>query len=199
MIDKSHIETIILAGGKSSRMGTEKGLVQWKDKCFIEHVIDAVKHETNKLSIVTNQAHYDYLGYKTYPDIVQGKGPLSGIHTGLTHATHPYVLFVSCDLPLISRSLIGFLRSNLLHEDILVPTHHGITEPLCGIYSRRCARLVGGLVKHNRLGIIAALRFFNTKYLDISGEDFFERDMLTSINSPADLEKLKSAYHVSES
>jgi molybdenum cofactor guanylyltransferase len=198
MFDKSQIETFVLAGGKSSRMGTEKGLIMFKGKRFVEHVIDAVKNETSRVSIVSNTEQYDYLGLKTYSDLVSDRGPLAGIYTGLTHATHPYALFVSCDLPLIDRQLIRFLRKNM-GGDVLAPVHDSVAEPLCAIYSRRCVRIIGGLVKHNRLSITAALRLFDTRYIDVTAEDFYQPDMLTSINTPLQLEKLIQTHYVSES
>ncbi len=74
---------IILAGGKSSRMGTEKGLVEINHKKMIEYSIDQLKKVTENIIIISNTNKYNYLKYPVYEDLIKDIGPIGGIYTGL--------------------------------------------------------------------------------------------------------------------
>ena len=100
------MQVSILCGGKSSRMQTEKGLTLYKNKPFIEHIIDAVLPITSTIQLITNSTDYNYLKYETIKDIIKDKGPISGIYTALVHSGTELNLILSCDIPLISTKII---------------------------------------------------------------------------------------------
>ncbi len=77
---------IILAGGKSSRMGEDKGLVLLNGKPMIQYVIEALKGVVSDIIIISNNASYNKFGIPVYPDIIKDKGPVGGIFTGLHHS-----------------------------------------------------------------------------------------------------------------
>ena len=100
------LAVFILCGGKSSQMQSEKGLVLFKDKPFIEHIIKAILPITTNIQLVTNGNDYDYLEYKKISDIEIDKGPLGGIYTALYYSDTEFNMILSCDIPLISTELL---------------------------------------------------------------------------------------------
>ena len=99
---KNNITGIILAGGKSSRMGTEKGLILYKNKPFVKHIIEAMKPLVNNIIIICNTRAYERFGFKCYEDLIKNTGPLAGIYTGLSYSKTDNNLIVSCDIPLVN-------------------------------------------------------------------------------------------------
>src|SRR5690606_11872103 len=88
------------------RMQSEKGLVLFQGKPFIEHIIAAVLPISKEIQLVTNTSAYDYLSYKKIKDIELDKGPIGGIYSALVHSESEINLILSCDVPLISTELL---------------------------------------------------------------------------------------------
>ena len=99
----------ILCGGKSSRMQSEKGLMLFQGKPFIEYIIEAALPISSEIQLVTNTANYDYLPYQKIKDIELDKGPIGGIYSALVHSESELNLILSCDIPLISTELLTAL------------------------------------------------------------------------------------------
>ncbi len=92
----SDITGIILAGGKSTRMGENKSLLSLNGKTVIERVVDLMKSIFKEVILITNTPEeYDFIKIPKYKDIFEYKGPLAGIHSGLTHSNTEKKL---CDL-----------------------------------------------------------------------------------------------------
>ena len=100
---------IILAGGKSSRMGEDKGLVLLNGKPMIQYVIEALKEVVSDIIIISNNASYNKFRVPVYSDIIKDKGPVGGIYTGLYHSTTELNFCISCDVPMISSDFIFWL------------------------------------------------------------------------------------------
>ena len=106
MKSKNNITGIILAGGKSSRMGTEKGLILYKNKPFVEHIIEAMNPLVDNIIIISNNKAYKSFGFRCYEDLIKNTGPLAGIYTGLRYSKTENNLIVSCDVPLINTVIL---------------------------------------------------------------------------------------------
>ena len=109
MKTKKHITGIILAGGKSSRMGTDKGFVLYKNKSFVQHIIEALQPLVTEIIIVSNNPDYDVFGIKRVNDIIENAGPLAGVYTGLHYSETENNLVISCDVPLINSETLTLL------------------------------------------------------------------------------------------
>jgi len=109
MKNKNHITGIILAGGKSSRMGTDKGFVLYKNKSFIQHIIEALQPLVDEIIIVSNNPDYDIFGLKRVSDLIENAGPLAGVYTGLDYSETENNLVISCDVPLINSETLTLL------------------------------------------------------------------------------------------
>lgn len=187
-----NITAIILAGGKSSRMGREKGFVKLNGKPLIEHVIEKVKPLTDSVIIITNQSGYRRFGFACFPDIIKNCGPIGGIFTGLHHTTTKKNLVLSCDIPLIPETFLNYLVEQTGNEDALVPWHDGKTEPLCAVYGQTCKKTLKKLIDQRQFKLQKALKKMNTRFLDLSCFGGFEKKWFVNINTPGDLEKYQS-------
>lgn len=135
---ENKITAIVLAGGKSERMGTDKGLLDLNGKTFIEHVCDALQPivGSNILIISSNKA-YDKLGFTRVEDIIENKGPVGGLYTALTESKTKINLVLSVDVPMVSKELLEWLITNHDETYMVTQTKSGNkTSPLIGIYDR---------------------------------------------------------------
>ena len=122
----TQVSCIILAGGEGSRVGgADKGLILYRDKPLIEHVIDKVARQTNEIIISANR---NISIYKQYTDKVISdsgdnyQGPLAGIAACLNHCDHERVLVVACDLPSLPDNLLERLSRNIQNQSVCIAT-----------------------------------------------------------------------------
>ena len=156
-----------MAGGKSSRMGTDKSFVPVLGKPMIEHVLDSVAGLSQEQILITNKPiDYDYLKLPMFGDIYPDKGPLGGFHSALTHATTPYILVVACDMPWLSRPLLEHMISIRETADIIVPRWHKYPEPLHAIYSKRCLEPITANLEADILKLTAFFGKVTVNFLD---------------------------------
>jgi molybdenum cofactor guanylyltransferase len=111
---------IVLAGGLSRRMGgTEKGLMSFAGQPMIAHVLTRLKPQVDEILINANReiSRYAALGYPVISDEITGfAGPLAGLHRGMSAASHPLVLTVPCDSPLLPEDLVKRLMQGLENQ-----------------------------------------------------------------------------------
>ena len=120
---------VILAGGKSRRMGQNKALLPLGEESLIEHVIRRMRRVTDDLLLITHTpAEYADLGLPMHRDIIPGTGALGGIYTGLTYASDDAVLCVGCDSPFLQPKLLSYLISVLGEYDAVMPYTYGRNE-----------------------------------------------------------------------
>lgn len=134
---KQNLDAAILAGGKSSRMKTNKAVLELGGRKLIEHVVDAVKAVVEKPMIISNTPPvFSFLGLPIFPDIIKNIGPLGGIYTALKRGEFGHCLVVACDLPFITPELFRYLIEQERNYDVLAVDAGRGVEPLCAIYSR---------------------------------------------------------------
>jgi len=139
MMDRKNITGVILAGGKSQRMGRDKGLVLLDGKPFIQHISDVLSLIVHEIIIVSNNKEYDAFGYKRVPDIVENSGPLGGLYTGLHHTSTEFNLVLSCDVPRINSPVLQqLILACDTNTDIIQLESEGETIPLIAIYKKHC-------------------------------------------------------------
>jgi molybdenum cofactor guanylyltransferase len=130
------ITGIILAGGKSTRMGTEKGLQLLCGKPLINYAIDVLSGICSDIIISSSSEAYQSFGFKIVPDEYPGIGPMGGIYSALRKSDTKNNIVLSCDLPFVSNGLLKFILESAAGYEVAVPwegnRHY---EPLCGYYS----------------------------------------------------------------
>lgn len=144
---------IILAGGKSQRMGTDKGLLLLKGKPFIQHIYEAMKPIFgDNIVVVSSNADYDAFGYSRIEDLISDKGPVGGLYTALKQSKTKFNLVLSVDVPLVTTELIQWLVDN--HDDGYLVTQVQVGEkvsPLVAVYDRALKTLMGEHIAGNQL------------------------------------------------
>lgn len=106
MLHPNDITGIVLAGGKSSRFGSNKALSTYSGKSFLEHIIQQMGPYTGGVIISGFYPEYENLGVPVLNDLYTEAGPLGGIYTALTYCTTPWMLVLTCDMPLITSEII---------------------------------------------------------------------------------------------
>ncbi|MGE8204938.1 molybdenum cofactor guanylyltransferase [Heyndrickxia sp. NPDC080065] len=136
------MDTIILAGGQSSRMGTNKALLPFGKQRVIDRLINEFSPVSNKILLVTNQPEeYKDLHVSILTDHMEfkGQGPLAGIYTGLNEAVSSQCLVVACDMPFAANDMSRWFihEMELGDYDAVIPSYHGRLHPLFGAYQTR--------------------------------------------------------------
>jgi len=186
-----NITGIILAGGKSTRMGEDKGMLVLKGKKMVEHVIAALTPNVDEVIIISNNDNYNNLGFKVYSDIIKNCGPLGGIYSALQYSNTDKNFIVSCDIPKITSEAIAFIIAQSMNEDVLVPIEKTEIEPLCAIYNKVCCEQIKGFLDAGQFKIRNAIEKLNTKYLDVNLYQEIFKEVFTNVNTPNDYEALK--------
>lgn len=149
------ITAYILAGGKSQRMGTDKGFLEWKGLSFIANILAALTPVVgNNIVIVSSDERYDALGITRIPDIVTNKGPLGGIYSALKHTTTKRNLILSVDVPMISSELVQWLVD--AHSDAYQMTQVQVKDkpsPLVAVYDRSVRIFLPEFLASNQLKV----------------------------------------------
>jgi molybdopterin-guanine dinucleotide biosynthesis protein A len=154
-----NVEAFILAGGRSSRYGTDKALMKLDGRSVVEMIAAAI-HEAlpdSKIRLVASGdaqlLSWPFL-LPTIFDLYPGHGPWSGLQAALAYAESEWIFVAPCDHPFISADLMNMLATKLLDGvDAVVPTQEdGRPQPLCAFYRRDvCLAVAEGVVTANRI------------------------------------------------
>jgi molybdopterin-guanine dinucleotide biosynthesis protein A len=184
-----NVTGIILAGGKSSRMGNDKGLVLLNGKPMITYVIEGLKYICDQIIIITNNEEYVQFGYKLIPDLISDKGPLGGIYSGLAHSKTDVNLCLSCDSPFVTTKLLQLLIDSLGYHDVVLPSYNGRLHPLIGAYKKSCKTVFEKQINANVLKVETAYKQLKYKKIDLTENDF-EASVFSNINTLEDLNNI---------
>jgi len=189
--------SIILAGGKSSRLGRSKALQVIEGKSLIQWVIDCLAILSTEIIIAT--AHGEAIPcssavrIKTVADIYPGKGPLVGIYSGLIASSSSRAIVVGCDTPFLSAGLLEYMTQICSTFDVVVPRIKNKLEPLCAVYSKNCSGLIQGLLEQDERRIDKLFSMVKVKYIEEDEINRFDPEHLSffNINSQADLDRAR--------
>lgn len=143
MIDRQQITALILAGGKSRRMGgTDKGLLPFGGGLLVGHVLDAIRPQVGGVLISANrhQAEYEQFGVPVLTDPLDDfQGPLAGFLAGLRQMQTEYLLTLPCDGPVVVDDLAGRLAAGLSRSDADIAVAHdgNRLQPVYALLNRR--------------------------------------------------------------
>ena len=163
------LTAIILAGGKSSRIGLDqdKAILELDGKRLIDIVISKVKHIVGGNIIIVGPPE-KYPSYKqVVPDLFHQRGPLAGIYSGLKASPTFYNLIVGCDMPFLETELIWYMWGNIYSEDIIIPRYgKDYVEPLLAIYSKSCLEVMEKNLKRDILPVRLIFPYLKVKYIE---------------------------------
>ncbi len=189
-MSKQKITGVILAGGKNSRMGSEKGLLEVEGQRIIERIIDELKQVVDEIIIISNNTTYNYLNYKVCADIIKDCGPMSGIHSALTHSSTKKNLLISCDMPFITKDILKKIIANSKDCDVAIPKHDGLLEPLCAVYSKKCIKSFEECIKKEKFKLTDSFKYFVVKKINFTKKELSENEFL-NINTPQEYQRIK--------
>ena len=182
---------VLLAGGKSSRMGTNKALLRFPDgQTVVERIVSRVRPLCADLLVVTNTPdEYAFLGLPMVGDAYPGASSLGGICTGLMNVACERALVLSCDLPLVDPALLEHLLALPFDYDLLVPFVAGRQQPLHAIYAKTCIPAMQAQIAAGDLKIIRLAETLNARLIDDLPGDWLHS--FKNMNTPADWQAIQ--------
>ncbi len=190
MTDRDEVTGVILAGGMSSRFGSNKALSRFDGERLILRLCKRVGAVTDRMALITNTPEeYAFLNLDSRKDLVPRCGPIGGIYTALKTAETPLCLCVACDMPFIRPALLEYMVERSPGYDVIVPVQDGREEPLCAVYRNTCVPAIDNRIQAGKYRITG---FFNeVRVLRVALEDagIHDADMFFNINRPEDYDE----------
>jgi molybdopterin-guanine dinucleotide biosynthesis protein A len=185
------LSAFVLAGGKSTRMGTDKAFVVLRGRKLVERALELARSVTSTVTIVGDPAKFACFA-PVIEDIFPGCGPLGGIHAALGASQTDLNLILAVDVPFVSAALLHYLVGRAVESPtalVTVPRTGQGWQPLCAIYRRKFRDLAEQSVRAGRYRIDALFDQKRTQV--ITGEQLlaagFSADLFTNVNTPGDL------------
>ncbi|RJP55812.1 MAG: molybdenum cofactor guanylyltransferase [Deltaproteobacteria bacterium] len=185
---------VILAGGKSKRMGRNKAFLEINGQRMIDRIADIFEDTFEEVILVTNSLiEYLHLDLRIVTDLIPNKGALGGIYTGLFYASFQHIFVTACDMPFLNKGFIDYMLSKVGNFDAVVPLSSDGLQPLHAIYSKRCIRHIDALLELDDLKITGF--YPKVRVREISLQEILSFDPKSSlffnINTPDDMEKVR--------
>lgn len=181
----------ILAGGKSSRMGTNKALLPYGGSCFLEELIRTCSVFPELLVSVDRPEPYRHLPVTLIPDELQGFGPIEGIYQMLRAARSPYLLVVATDMPLLNETFLRSIASCVQgDEDCVALRLDGRVEPLCSVYGKSVLPVLEAFRNEGCHRPRALFDRVNTRYVEVEALGGTPR-LVSNVNTPEEYRALK--------
>lgn len=186
---------VILAGGQSRRMGTDKALLDLQGKPIIQWAVDAISRVCDPVLIVTNSpSQYSFLGLEMVGDLFPGLGAMAGIHAGLFFSKGERAFVAACDMPLLCPELIEHMAELPGRWDVVVPKVGGFLEPLHALYSKRCLGFLENLLLSGARRILDLYSLVRVRVFQEEEMRRLDPDLrsIMNVNTPEDLALLRS-------
>ncbi len=190
------MDSIILGGGQSSRLGQDKISLSIGGENLLQRTISRISELGGDIILVLaqDQGKPELSSSQTVKianDLYSGKGPLVGIYSGLRASDDEYCVAVACDMPFLNIDLLRYMKELAPEFDVVIPQVKNELEPLHAVYSKNCLRVIREMIAKNDLKIRHMLNQVKVRYVEESEIDSFDPDHLSwfNINTPDDLQK----------
>lgn len=161
------ITGLVLAGGKSTRMGTDKALLKLNNLTLMQHSLGKLKRLFKEIMVSINtQGKYSHDNIKEVSDVYPNCGPLGGIHAGLKEAEYEWMFVTACDMPFWEAPLVDELVKQRNGYNAVVPVLNNKTEPLFALYNKTCLPLIENNLKKNKYKVTDMFPNLNVNYFD---------------------------------
>ncbi len=181
---------VILAGGRSRRMGQDKATLVVDGERMIERTLRVIRPLFSRILIAGDRPDLASATVPAIPDRYPGSA-LGGIHGGLAAAETPWIFVLPCDLPYPDASLIRrMLDCRPGFEVVIPPTAHGL-EPVFALYHKNSLPLMEGMLQRGEYRILDLFPRLPTCYLDLDVTSRQWQRALLNLNTPQDLSHLK--------
>ncbi len=181
------ITGIILAGGKSTRMGIDKTLLQLNGQTLLGRSIELIQPFCDSLLISSNNPAHKKLGLKTIPDEIYDCGPIGGIYSCLKQSETDWNFVISVDSVFVEPEFVHFLISEIEDFDAVVPIHSKGKEPLIALYHKNSLAEIEKMIQYGNFKMHNLLNFLNIKWIDSQNWVDKYPKLFYNINRPEDL------------
>ena len=185
---------IILAGGKSVRLGYDKILEKVGDSSLLEKVISQIEPLADEIILVIAEERSfpqleNHQKIRIVSDIYPGKGSLGGIYTGLMESNSFYNLVIAADMPFLNQPLLRYIFEVSDGFDLALPRIDTFFEPLHAVYSKNCIEPAKSIIKQGRRVIIELFNYVRVRYIEAAEIDKFDPKHMSffNINTKEDL------------
>jgi molybdopterin-guanine dinucleotide biosynthesis protein A len=179
----------VLAGGQSARMGRDKALLPYRGGTLVAHVARIVAEALGgaqamaAVAIIGDPGRYSGLGFPVRADLIAGCGPLGGIYTALSLSPNDWNLVVACDMPNVSIAGLRSLLARALESAancLVASGPAGESEPLCGLYHRRCLPALDRAIRDKRFRMKSLVLELGAEIVPLDAAS------LANVNTPAE-------------
>lgn len=176
------ITGIVLAGGKSTRMGTDKGLIRLNGKPMVQHVLDPLARVCHRILVVSGNPMYGMFGFELVKDETPEFGPVMGILSGLRQSKTERNLILSCDAPFITLNLLKQLVLLSDDADVVAASSDKGIHPLIAVYKRSCIPVFEQAVADGEHRLRTVLEQLKVEELKVENDE-----LVRNMNTQADL------------
>jgi molybdenum cofactor guanylyltransferase len=190
-----NVTGFVLAGGKSSRMGSDKSFLPWNGSTLLQQTKAVLDQVCEKVFILGPPQLYASFG-ECYEDIYADCGPLGGIHAALLHSSTAYSLIIAVDTPFISPEFLHYMVDRALSSSALVtaPRIGGAMQPTCTVFSRKFLPIAEEALKSGKYKLEPLFPPQQTLVLTEADLGQFARvgEMFENLNTPQDFERARN-------
>jgi molybdopterin-guanine dinucleotide biosynthesis protein A len=189
------VTAFILAGGKSSRMGSDKAFLRLGDETLLSRALTLARAVAGEVRIVGDAKKFADFG-EVVEDVYRDRGPLGGIHAALSSSATDLNLILAVDLPFVGPELARYLLLRARESGPLVTlaSAGGGLQPLCAVYRRRFAKVAEQSLEEGKNKV--DLLFTTVETCLIEEDELvragFSAEMFRNLNTPEELEKAKT-------
>ncbi|MBL4652894.1 MAG: molybdenum cofactor guanylyltransferase [Flavobacteriales bacterium] len=183
------LETFILAGGKSTRMGSDKGLLLFNGKPMVSYSISLASHFSKSITIISSNAEYSNFDANLLSDELKNIGPMGGIYTALLHCKTENVLILTVDSPFVSSNLIDMLVKSHNHNEVSYLEHKTRIYPLTAIYRKASLQVIKQQIDTGNYKVRDCFNNLRSNSVEVDVEQSYQ---LTNINTLNDLKTNES-------
>jgi molybdopterin-guanine dinucleotide biosynthesis protein A len=198
---------LVLAGGRSTRLGRDKASEPLLGVPMLQRVIDRLAGLVDEYVIVTRDEEQALPSLvapapvAVVADVFRDAGPLGGIYAGLKAARAPHCLALACDMPLVQRALVAELLRLAAGYDVVMPVSDGLPQPLCAVYTTACLEPIRSQLEAGKYKITNFLGYVRPRYVQPEEWREFDPEGLSflNVNREEDLQRAIEIIRAEES
>lgn len=183
------VSAIIIAGGKSSRMGQDKRTLTVGGKSLLRIAIDQALDFSDDLVISANDRLPLFSEFHIVPDKFRDEGPVMGISSCLPHLRYKHSIILSADMPFVSNAMISQLLKNGLPGQACCFRHNGFLQPFPGIIPVSLSKIIWRYLETGERSLHRLFDQLPSRVIN-STENFPDYSFL-NINRPGDLRRAR--------
>lgn len=190
------LAAVVLAGGRSRRMGRDKATLRFRGERLVDRSVRSAAGGFDEVIVVRGHPHrpaISGLAVRQIPDEIPGQGALGGIHAGLRAMESHAAVVIACDMPLLEGSFLTWLGGQLGDHEVAVPRSASGLQPLCAAYDRTCLPAIEASLARGQRQVFAFYTQVRARELRPGPDGPWRggEGLFTNVNTPDDLAELE--------